>query len=78
LLDWMEDHRESLNKVAEWTRKCKTEAFGDNDRVAAQRIQFKHANMKKIYNKLRREYEGKTGFGITENDCDSTIAGRFA
>jgi hypothetical protein len=76
LLNWMEDHLDMLHQPAKWSKLCKLEEFGQDEKMTAERIKFKSGNMKKTFSKLHSEFQNKTGFGVTEGDCEATIAGK--
>lgn len=70
----MEDHPDMLHQLPKWTKLCRLEGFGQNENITAEGIKYKVGNMKKTFSKLHNEFRGGAEFGITEGDCDSTVA----
>ena len=75
LVGWMEDHRDDLVQPALWSKACKQDLFRDDDQLSVERIKNKGLNMKRQYLKVRSQFQDKTGFGVTEEDCEQTIKG---
>ena len=73
----MEDHLDMLHQPSRWTKLCKHEEFSQNENITAERIKYKSGNMKKTFYKLHSEFQNKTGFGVMEGDCDTTVAGKW-
>jgi hypothetical protein len=72
----MNDHIEIIHMPAKWAKKAKEIEFLNDEQITALRIKQKLVNMKRVYVRIRTQYQDATGFGVTEEDCSPSIAGK--
>lgn len=77
MLAWQEEHRELLEYPARWTQVCKLEVFENDSNISVEKIKNKGVNMRRKYVKVRQQFQDRTGFGVTGETCDETIAGKY-
>ena len=77
LISWMEDNQELLRgSTNRWIAKVKEEIFAGVDHIDLKRIRSKYHNMKAAW-KAAKQLQEQSGFGLKEDDCESSINGKI-
>ena len=77
LLGVMEDQIDILHTPLPWAKKAKELEFPNDKHITIARIKQKLTNIKRTYVKVRTDYQDRTGFGVTEEDCRTDVAGKL-
>jgi len=59
-----------------WSKKAKELEFLDDQHITIARIKQKLINIKRVYVKIRSQYQDRTGFGVTKEECSPSIASK--
>ena len=75
LIDWMEEHLEDLRgKQVTWHKDVKEQLFSNDNHITVRKITNKVANMKRAWRDARA-MQDQSGWGLQEDENDSTING---
>jgi hypothetical protein len=77
LISWMEDNPELLRgSTNRWATKVKKSVFVTVDHIDLKKIKAKYHNMKAAW-KVAKQLQDQSGFGLKEDDCESSVNGKI-